>query len=178
MATVLVRLPDAERERFKAPLGPVFTDVEALLVEVRGPLVAVGDVVTYHLERAGRVPDVSVVDGRSQRTPVEPAIADALGEADAAVENPAATVTAELAEAIAAGLAGAEPTRIRVDGEEDLGVLPAVLAAPLGASVVYGQPGEGMVHVRISTDVKARTRELVRSMAGDPAALIDRAESG
>jgi uncharacterized protein (UPF0218 family) len=32
-----------------------------------------------------------------------------------------------------------------VDGEEDLAVIPLILAAPLGAIVLYGQPHKGVV---------------------------------
>jgi uncharacterized protein (UPF0218 family) len=32
---------------------------------------------------------------------------------------------------------------IFVDGEEDLAVIPLVIAAPDGAAILYGQPGKG-----------------------------------
>ena len=67
----LLVLPDGLRGAFKDPLGPVETDPERVLEDVTGPLVAVGDVVTYHFERVGRTPDVAVVDGRTKREAVE-----------------------------------------------------------------------------------------------------------
>jgi uncharacterized protein (UPF0218 family) len=36
-----------------------------------------------------------------------------------------------------------------------------------GASVVYGQPGEGMVHVRVDSEVSERARGLLNRMDGD-----------
>ena len=38
-------------------------DAEALLNDVDGPVVAVGDVVTYHLRKASRTPEVAFIDG-------------------------------------------------------------------------------------------------------------------
>ena len=176
MPTVVARLPDDLRDDLKAPLGPVLTDVDELLGLVDGPLIAVGDVVTATLARAGRPPDLAVVDGRTERGPVDDDVAALVPEADVTVENPAATVTAELVEAMAAGLVADGRTTVLVDGEEDLAVLPALLLAPTGASVVYGQPGEGMVVVGVYAGVRARAREWLDAMATDPerlAALFD-----
>jgi len=58
-------------------------------------------------------------------------------------------------------------TVLVVDGEEDLAVLPAIVAAPAGASVVYGQPDEGMVHVVVTDETRAHVRELLERMDGD-----------
>jgi uncharacterized protein (UPF0218 family) len=59
-------------------------------------------------------------------------------------KNPPGTITDELAEAIG-DLVRNPPGVIFVDGEEDLAVIPLVLAAPAGAAILYGQPGEGVV---------------------------------
>jgi uncharacterized protein (UPF0218 family) len=155
-------LPPAARDAFKEPLGPVFTDVSEVLVGE--PLVAVGDVVTYHLLRAGRPPDVALVDGRTEREAVDPEIAAALDELtpDAAVPNEPGTLSAELVGALVSALRDGEGTTvISVEGEEDLAALPAVLAAPDGAVVVYGQPGEGMVRVVVDGAARERARQLL-----------------
>ncbi|MFC6769315.1 DUF359 domain-containing protein, partial [Natrinema soli] len=60
-----------------------------------------------------------------------------------------------------------EPTTILVDGEEDLVALPAIVAAPEGASVVYGQPDEGMVHVNVTDDHRTEMRDLLERFEGD-----------
>jgi uncharacterized protein (UPF0218 family) len=59
------------------------------------------------------------------------------------------------------------PTTILVDGEEDLVALPAIVAAPEGASVVYGQPDEGMVHVQVTDDHRTDMRDLLERFEGD-----------
>jgi uncharacterized protein (UPF0218 family) len=168
-----LELPDDARGAFKDPLGPVFADAEELLAAAGGPVVAVGDVVTAHLERAGRQPDVAVVDERTEREAVDDDVAAALRPPDVTVENPPATLTRELLTAVGDAIGSDAPTTVLVDGEEDLAALPAVLAAPDGASVVYGQPGEGMVHVRVDDAARDRARELFDLLDGDRAAALD-----
>lgn len=175
MPTVVARLPEAERHRFTDPLGPLFTDVGSLLESAGRPIVSVGDVVTAHLGRAGSVPKVSLVDDRTEREAVaEDVIADRpAADTVYEVENPAATVTEALVAAIESGLARDGSTRIEVDGEEDLAVLPAVLLAPDGATVVYGQPGEGMVAVSVGRGTRERCLELLSHLDRDTAFWAD-----
>ncbi|TKX57745.1 DUF359 domain-containing protein [Halorubrum sp. SS7] len=183
----LLTLPESLRDAFKEPLGPVTTDADALLAaadetrerhaspaEGSPRLIAVGDIVTYHLREAGRVPDAALVDGKTEREAVREEIAAALAATDerrVPVENPAAALSAALLDALAEALAADEPVTIEVTGEEDLAALPAMLAAPLGSTVVYGQPGEGMVRVAVTPETRQRARELFEGLAGDvPAA--------
>jgi uncharacterized protein (UPF0218 family) len=178
VAEILLELPDEIREELKEPMGPIFTDAERLLVEAGDPLIAVGDVVTYHFERAGVTPDVAVVDGLTKREEVEGRVAEGVarlgGETrEVHVENPAATLTRELVEAIRTAIADPEPTVVVVAGEEDLVALPAIVAAPLGASVVYGQPDEGMVLAEVTAEAKAEMRDILARMDANPEALFD-----
>jgi uncharacterized protein (UPF0218 family) len=173
---VVVELQSELRSELKEPIGTVFTDVDDLLEASGSPLIAVGDVVTAHLLDAGRVPDVAVVDARTERTAVEAWVEDAISgaafERERQVANPAATLTADLLRAladavtVAAGEHGAR-TIVDVDGEEDLATLPALVVAPTGASIVYGQPGEGMVHVTAGAETATTARELLVRMDGD-----------
>jgi len=182
----MLTLPDSLRDAFKEPLGPVTTDADELLAaaaETRdervapdAPIIAVGDVVTYHLREAGRVPDVALIDGKTEREAVDEAIGSALAAADerrVAVDNPAASLSVELLEALGEALSAAEPVILEVTGEEDLAALPAILAAPDGASVVYGQPGEGMVRVAVTPESRAEARELFEALDGDVEAAYE-----
>ena len=187
MTDPLLTLPESLRDAFKEPLGPVTTDVEELLESVdetrerygsaESPrLIAVGDVVTYHLREAGRAPDVAFVDGKTEREAVREEIEAALAataERRIAVENPAAALSAALLDALVEALAAGEPVTIEVTGEEDVAALPAMLAAPLGSTVVYGQPGEGMVRVAITAETRRRAWELFEGLTGDTAAAYD-----
>jgi uncharacterized protein (UPF0218 family) len=180
----MLRLPGSLRAAFKNPLGPVYGDTDALLADAGTPVVAVGDVVTAHLLAAGATPAVAVVDGLTKRGAVDDDVASTLAAATAApgtetvsVENPAGTITEALLAAVVDALAAPHPVVVDVDGEEDLAALPAVLAAPEGASVVYGQPDEGMVLVVVAADSRARARDLLSRMDGDVGTAIDRLEA-
>jgi uncharacterized protein (UPF0218 family) len=83
------------------------------------------------------------------------------------VENPAASLSGALLEALGEALSAPEPVIIEVTGEEDLAALPAILAAPDGSSVVYGQPGEGMVRVAVTPESRAEARALFDALDGD-----------
>ena len=178
----LLTLPDELRGALKDPLGPIETDAEALLERAEAPIVAVGDVVTYHLLEAGRPPDVAVVDGRTKRREVDAEIREAVTTgASLEIENPPATITEELVRALRGALEADDSTTILVDGEEDLAALPAIVAAPDGASVVYGQPDEGMVLVRVDPEVRAELRDLLERLEGDHErlwALLSDSETG
>lgn len=184
----MLRLPDELRGAFKEPFGPVYTDTERLLEAVDEaaasgnrevpPLVAVGDVVSHHLLTSGRQPDVMVIDGKTERAAVDETVAETLAEAEASsstrlVENPPAELSEALLVALCEALNATEPVVIRVDGEEDLATLPALVAAPLGASVIYGQPGEGMVHVAVTDDQTAAARSLLARFDGDSEAAFE-----
>jgi uncharacterized protein (UPF0218 family) len=174
---VVVELQPALRSELKEPMGPVFTDATELLAAAGRPVVAVGDMVTYHLLGAGHTPAVALVDERTEREAVDERVTDALAAAtfdrEVRVENPPATLTAALLEALAEAVEGEGTTLLDVDGEEDLATLPAILAAPDGAGVVYGQPGEGMVLVTVDSEARTGAREILEQMDGDPGRLFE-----
>jgi hypothetical protein len=171
----MLSLPESLRSEFKEPMGPVYTDAEELLADAADPIVAVGDVVTYHLRRAGRNPDVAVLDWRTEREAVDEETRDVLDDDTRRihVENPPATLSAALIDALVAAVAADEPVVIEVDGEEDLAALLALLLVE-GGSVVYGQPGEGMVLVESTPASRDRARDLLERMEGDTHAAFDR----
>ena len=182
----MLTLPDSMRDAFKEPLGPVTTDADELLAAASAtrrelaapdaPVVAVGDVVTYHLREAGRVPDVALIDGKTEREAVDAEIESALAAGNdrrLSVRNPAASLSAELLGALREALDATESVVVEVTGEEDLAALPAILAAPDGASVVYGQPGEGMVRVAVTPASRAEARELFEALDGDVGAAYE-----
>jgi len=170
VGATVARLPAAVREDLREPLGPVVTDVADVLAAAGDPIIAVGDVVTYHLLDAGRRPDVALIDERTEREATTGAVAAAIADLDrdVTVPNEPGTLSAPLVEALADAIDAGDPTVIEVDGEEDLAALPAILLAPEGATVVYGQPGEGMVRVTVTPETKATVRDLLERFDTDP----------
>ncbi|MEA5388828.1 GTP-dependent dephospho-CoA kinase family protein [Haloarculaceae archaeon H-GB11] len=167
--TAVLELPETLRWELKDPLGPIRTDAAAVLAEAAGPVVTVGDVVTYHILQAGHTPRLALVDERTKRSPVDDEIWDAIDGFDevSRVENPAATLTDDLLRTIRDGLASEAATLVVVDGEEDLAALPVVAIAPDGATVLYGQPDEGMVVVTVGDAERERVLGLLDGMDGD-----------
>ncbi|MFC5971918.1 GTP-dependent dephospho-CoA kinase family protein [Halomarina salina] len=164
----MLQLPEALRTELKEPVGPLHTDPAELLTDAGRPLVAVGDVVTNHLLRE-TTPDVALVDGQTKRAelPADERVESEAFDSVVHVENPAATLSRDLLAALADALETDTSTLILVEGEEDLAAVPAIAVAPDGASVVYGQPDEGMVHVRVDGDTRAAMREFLAKMEGD-----------
>jgi uncharacterized protein (UPF0218 family) len=154
------RLPDGHRSAFRAPYGRLYPSIaEARPVLEGRTVLAVGDVVTAGLVAAGLVPAVAVIDGVTARDVPVPA-PELPGARVLRVANPAATITDALEDAVRDGLAR-PPAVIVVDGEEDLAVVPLALAAPDGAALVYGQPGEGVVVAAIDPERRALARALL-----------------
>jgi hypothetical protein len=170
----MLRLPRSLRSAFKEPFGTVYTDADSLLDAAGRPVIAVGDVVTAHLLRAGTTPDVAVVDGRTKREAVSAETASALEALPdgTTVTNPAGELSEALLRALRDAVDAAEPRVLDVDGEEDLATLPAVVVAPDGASVVYGQPDEGMVLVDVAPETRAEMVELLTRFEGDADAAL------
>ena len=178
----MLSLPSTLRSAFKQPFGPVYTDAAALLEDAGRPVIAVGDVVTHHLVGAGHNPAAAVVDGRTEREPVGEEVHRTLSDLPGTdpdspgrrteVANPPGTLVEPLLAALADAVADPDPVTVAVDGEEDLATLPAVLVTPTGGTVVYGQPGEGMVRVAVTPETKAEMRSLLERFDGDVAGAL------
>lgn len=139
----MFRLPEHLRIRLKRPFGTLYPTLESVLPIIADrPVYTVGDVVTHRLLRLGIIPAVAIIDGMSMRSPCgkRPHSYAPLIH----TRNPAGTITHELIEAIGNALKET-PAIIFVEGEEDLAVIPLIIAAPEGGVVLYGQPEEGVV---------------------------------
>lgn len=111
---------------------------------------------------AGFKPDIVVVDFLVMRSAASGGIrkiVDGYKVPTKHVRNPPATITGELQEALKNA---APPVKIIVEGEEDLAVLPALLAAPAGSVVAYGQPGKGVVLVEANGEKKKEIEKILR----------------
>lgn len=77
---------------------------------------------------------------------------------DFVVQNPAGSITPELARSIQKLLQSdvGKPKYLFVQGEEDLAAIPAILLSPLGSVAYYGQPKIGLVEIVSSENFKAQ----------------------
>lgn len=160
-----LRLPSDKRDVFKRPIGRELKETELSKLEREHPLITVGDVVSLTMREHGIVPDVSVYDGMTERREMTgfARLVSEKGLDETSVVNPAGMITAALTEAVRNALAG-HAAIIRVEGEEDLAVIPFMLLAPEGTNIVYGWPGRGMMVVTTDAGVQEEARQLISMM--------------
>jgi uncharacterized protein (UPF0218 family) len=165
-----MKLKPAFRRFLKRPLGRLLSsrDAVTLFQSTREDLTAtVGDVTTL-LFLSHFVPSISIVDFQVQRKPIEVRLAKklrALKSVSFKCKNPAGTISTGAQKAVKAAVSAAvsgRPAVIFVDGEEDLLLLPLLLAVPEGSLLFYGQPNKGVVAVRATKAKKKRVRELFK----------------
>ncbi|MFQ6095304.1 MAG: DUF359 domain-containing protein [Candidatus Bathyarchaeia archaeon] len=125
-------------------------------------IVAVGDRVSENMLKNGIPANVLIVDNRIMRRPIKPIAVNA--EETLYLKNPAGTITDEAWRVIGEALKTDKRVRILVEGEEDLLALVAALCAPENSVVIYGQPREGVVVIRVTEDVKETLFKLVDEM--------------
>ena len=75
--------------------------------------------------------------------------------------NEAGTISKKAVELLQDALEMSSPVRIIVDGEEDLLALPLLLIVPEGSVLMYGQPYEGLVVVKINSKVRKKAKDLM-----------------
>lgn len=156
-------LPESQRDAFKEPLGREMPDSELDSILDETLYLTVGDVVSLVFRKHGVKPRLSIFDGFTERREMTEFAKLVEDEQKEEVVNPAGTISAEMAEAIRRGIGG-ETTLIRVEGEEDLAVLPCMVLAPEGTRVVYGMPGRCMMVVEIDQRSRDRAVELLSKM--------------
>ena len=157
------------RGRLKKPMGRFFTPEELTSPQFRKSfedatlVITVGDRVTDTVHAIGRTPDVQVVDGRERRE--ERREPDAPFKKLIEVSNPAGSLTSMAISAARRSFRERQrPVRILVKGEEDLMTIPALIYAPDGSVVFYGQPGKGVVMVTVDSSSRERARRVLSAM--------------
>ncbi len=170
MATAYRVTPEL-RVKFKEPFGMLIRgsfaetmDKMAEMVEREKPpkIISVGDTVSRNLYERQMNLQLSITDNKRRRKVVKPTIF--AGMRIVKVINPQGTITEEAIAAIRQALEGEERVHIIVDGEEDLLTIVAVLYAPEKSLVVYGQPFEGIVVVKVTSEKKAAAEEVLKAM--------------
>jgi hypothetical protein len=159
------------RRKLKEPLGELirgsFAETIKILkgiVEKEKPpyVISVGDRVSKNLVGNHILPRLMIVDNKVMRKSIKPIplAADKLIN----VQNPPGTITNEAIAAIQEALKNNCRVKITVNGEEDLLTLIAILHAEENAFVVYGQPREGVVLVKVTPEKKAEVAEILKAM--------------
>jgi uncharacterized protein (UPF0218 family) len=165
------RLTPELRKKLKKPIGTLirgsFNETMKKLkdlVEKENPpmIVSVGDSVSKNLTENDMFPKLSIVDNKVMRKRIQPIALTA--DKTLYVKNPPGTITDEALATIQEALEHNRRVKIVVDGEEDLLTLATVLYAPENSFVVYGQPLEGIVVVKVTEQKKKEITEVLKAM--------------
>ena len=163
-------LPEELRRALRRPLGdlvegsevPLGRLLESIIKNSKPTrLILVGDSVSRETTRAGITPDVMVIDYLEKRQR-----ATAYAHPHTRVitaKNAAGRIEPNARMAVERAIGG-EADLVVIEGEEDLLAIVAVIAAPLGSLVVYGQPNEGVVLVRVSEEKKKEAEGILKLM--------------
>jgi uncharacterized protein (UPF0218 family) len=156
-----VKLPDNLREQLKNPLGLLLLESDANKKNIQKHIsensfiITVGDRTTEKMIGFGLIPSLQIIDGQEKR--IKRNIPENFDVSTLLTcDNPAAEITNQSV--------SQTPVRITVNGEEDLLVIPVCIHAPENSVVMYGQPNEGLVIVKITPEIRNKTQKLLDSM--------------
>jgi len=164
-----LKLPETLREELKIPLGHLILENEATKENIQKHLttnpyiITVGDRTTEKMIRFGLTPSLQIIDGQEKRSkrniPSDNSATTVL-----TCSNPAAEITSQSIDTIKKAFTLSPPVRIIVTGEEDLLVIPVCIYAPENSLVMYGQPNQGLVLVKITPEIRNKTQKLIELM--------------
>lgn len=147
----------------KKPLAPVIQEVT---LESYDSLITVGDISTQAFNQKVSNHPISLIDFIVERKKIFEKIED-LGfsglERIIDIENQPGTVNGELFFIIQKVIhsVGEQRFIVKIQGEEDLTVLPCILSAPLGWKIAYGQPHQGVVILEVTEELKDLAYDLI-----------------
>jgi hypothetical protein len=159
-----LRLPEEFRPMLRRPFGEIYRGkgtkpAEEIKKILKGEkIIVVGDVTLKNVLSAGIKPDLAIVDFKTKRKELEKMEGKVLR-----AKNPPGMITRDLWEKIHEGI-GKKNSVIFVEGEEDLAVLPAIIEAEWDSIVLYGQPDEGIVLVRVDAEKKFDAGTIIKMM--------------
>lgn len=136
-------LNQVQKSFFSNPAGNIVDEPS----EFRKTTVVVGDVTLKKFIDNNWEFNLGVFDGQTKREKLDQGL-----ELDSKhlqeINNPAGTITPKLFEFLSNWLESSKDKEfLKINGEEDLATVAAILAAPLNTAIYYGQPDQGMVEV-------------------------------
>jgi hypothetical protein len=153
-------LSNDELEALKKPAGLLIKDNEIdekIKDHLTNLIISIGDATTDRLLSMNIIPDIQIVDGKERRYTREPAGKYYITQLRC--KNPAGSITIDAIKIFKEALDAKKPVRILVEGEEDLFGLIALAYAPKDATILYGQPLEGIVIMKIK--IRDRFKNMV-----------------
>jgi len=164
-----VRLSENQRKKLKDPMGSLIMESMVTKENVQKYLspdsyvITVGDATTEKMIQFGIIPSLQIVDGMEKRIKRD-APAGLSSITNFSCDNPAGEITDDSINIIKKILSSTQPSRLTVNGEEDLLVIPVCIFAPANSVVMYGQPNEGLVIIKITEEIRSKAQLIMDSM--------------
>lgn len=142
-------MPGSLRNDLAMPLGTVLSHEKiaaSFKAHAGKEIISVGDLTTKTLLDAGILPRLMIIDNKVNRAEfrdLKPLIMTGNFDTRAVSSGPgfiSGEALHEIREILSSTGRKAKPVVLEVHGEEDLLALPAILEAPIGAILYYGQP--------------------------------------
>lgn len=173
------KLPETLRASLRYPIGKLFTgtarsaarNAKNYINENQPQItISIGDYCTKTLFDVNFFPEIVIYDGKTLRK--KEIILNLSSYHGKYISNPPEWISNAVWEIvenaikqIQSNTSGKCRIAVKIDGEEDLLVIPAVISLPLGSMVVYGQPpintDEGIVVALITPSLKRLAQELL-----------------
>jgi pantetheine-phosphate adenylyltransferase len=163
------------RDELRSPIGAVVEGpkenpdeaAKAVIKQLKSDkavlIVTVGDIVTQALQKEKHEPHISFIDNRSRRETLD--VIHTAAQKEGPFKNEAGTIQSNIIRAYAGTVQetvySKEHTQFIIEGEEDLLGLPAIILAPPGSVVLYGQYDAGIVYVLVTDEVKLFCYEML-----------------
>ncbi|MCD4740214.1 DUF359 domain-containing protein [archaeon] len=148
------------RKELKNPIGP-------LVQEIQNNSIIVGDQCLTNALQNNKKPLLGIYDNLIKRKPTEKNQKKTIKEWTAkkiTLDNPAGTITEKAITEIKKAIEKQEQTKIEINGEEDLLVIPCIIHAKQNTNIYYGQPNEGIVLVKATQQNKQKANKMLEEM--------------
>jgi len=175
-----LKITEEVRQRLKQPQGrlmkgddnnhkKIVEELKRAIGTIRPAIIStVGDEVTKLCNEVGIPINLAIFDFKVKRKKIYNSILDlsfsSLQDV-VKVRNPSGCITKTLIAAVSHGykqiIQDGKTRIIKVIGEDDLAGVPAILLAPLGSLVIYGQPNTGIVVVEVTEEKKKELFDII-----------------
>jgi len=148
------------REELKKPFGKLMKEINLTLIKGK-IVISIGDEVTKNLLKKNFAPKQCIYDKKTKRKKTNTEEIEKFDAPEFKIKNPPGTITREAQETIKKTLK-LEHSKILVEGEEDLLVIPAIKYASNNTIIMYGQPDEGVIYIEVNPEKKQKIREIIK----------------
>jgi len=157
-----ITISENQKLKLKKPFGDVYANTKDLKNSLTklDNIIAVGDTATRLCIENNIAIAFGVFDNLEKRQKVnQPLRQIIINKLILKASNPPGHISCDLVQKLIQAIKSR--AFVEVEGEEDLAVIPLILLLPIGSKVLYGQPGEGIVLVKVTEETKNQIKQLL-----------------